>query len=194
MLEKDVWLPIYVGMAFYVPVFAIAIGLPESLHKAACQDVVSESNHDPQEHLQRTGIYSRLSHEIQSFKTATLFFVSRNRFVVLLLSTLLTTTLGKHAQDIILQFARRRYGWEWSQVSFYHPRQSLQAMLIGSSGRVSSYFESLHCLLASLGDSPCKWGRLDEMDFIHRSSEGPFPSARQLLDNAGGSRDDWSFL
>lgn len=36
--------------------------------------------------------------------------------IIYLMLTLLTTTLGWHAQDVLIQFARKRYGWTWSAV------------------------------------------------------------------------------
>ena len=38
------------------------------------------------------------------------FFIRANQHITLLLATLLTKTLGKHGQDVLLQFARSRFG------------------------------------------------------------------------------------
>lgn len=130
-MQKNVWTPIFVGLSLLAPALLISLLLPETLRpgtrKATGPVSSSEDNRNHTSTLngaprgssssQRPKTaWIALKHAIRGLVTAAAFFIKLNRHVTLLLTTLLVTTLGKHAQDVLLQFARKRYDWTWAQV------------------------------------------------------------------------------
>lgn len=64
-------------------------------------------------HILIITLRARLSH----LTTAALRYIRRYRHISLLLFTFLITTLGRFAQEILLQFVTKRFNWTWAQVS-----------------------------------------------------------------------------
>ena len=129
LMRYDPWLPILIGVGLYAISNVLALALPETLNRRAppgClpPDLVTgpedarEQNgqsHPQQKHPLR----SRLFESVERLRAATGFFIWGNRTVALLLLTLLTTDFGKMAVELLLQFARKRFGWPWSKVGGY---------------------------------------------------------------------------
>ena len=111
------WLPIALGFVLYLPGLLVAFYLPETLKSGVFEEVPS---HEVGHESDPATLWEEFSKGVKSLRSATAFFIQGNRLVVGLLSTLLLTTLGRHAQDILLQYAHRRYGWSWGQVSSYY--------------------------------------------------------------------------
>lgn len=116
LMNIDPWLPIFLGFLLYVPGLLVAYCLPETLNLKATDDVPSDLTTEGTA-PGATTVWREFGNGLRGLRSATVFFIWGNRQVVALLSTILLTTLGRHAQDILLQFARRRYGWSWGQVS-----------------------------------------------------------------------------
>ncbi|KAM3451459.1 hypothetical protein MY3296_005275 [Beauveria thailandica] len=55
--------------------------------------------------------------QLQQIPTAVMWFTRQNFLSISLLSTLLVTTLGRSAPDILLQYVTKRYGWTWADSS-----------------------------------------------------------------------------
>lgn len=76
-------------------------------------------------------IHAAMAKALASLVASMAFLSGRaNQHVALLLATLLTTTLGRHAQDILMQYARRRYDWSWSQAGFLVSLKSFVFMVL----------------------------------------------------------------
>ncbi|KAM3558584.1 hypothetical protein MY1884_003922 [Beauveria asiatica] len=59
--------------------------------------------------------------QLQQISNAVMWFTRQDFLSISLLSTLLVTTLGRSAPDILLQYVTKRYGWTWADVSFIFP-------------------------------------------------------------------------
>ncbi len=119
LMATDVWLPIYIGSGMYLFALLLSLGLPETKAAKDAGDVPPDLA--PDDGLDLDGaktVWAQVKDGLDSLRTAAVFFIWGNRNVALLLSTLLTATLGKHAQDIMLQFARKRFGWYWADTNY----------------------------------------------------------------------------
>lgn len=114
LMNVDLWLPIFLGFCLNFPGLAVVFCLPEGSYGKAAGGVPSESERrDPAAPRDTWGELVNWLRELRS--TAKIFFRGHS-FVALNLATLLLTSLGNHAHDITLQFARKRFGWSWGQV------------------------------------------------------------------------------
>lgn len=120
LMQIDPWLPIWIGFSGSCCCLFIPLFLPETQPKPQSQSPTDPGGDDG---LSDTSIeaakktaWTQTKEGVSEFKTAVAFFVQGNKHILMLLLTFLTTTLGKHSHDILLQFARKKYGWTWSQV------------------------------------------------------------------------------
>ncbi|TDZ21047.1 Efflux pump ustT [Colletotrichum orbiculare MAFF 240422] len=109
LMGLDVWLSIYVGLGCLVLSIVVSLMLPETLPK--------KQTNGPSEDTQSLPWYDVARSELARLGQAVLWVVWREWRVLLLLFTFLLTTLGRFAQEILLQYVTKRYGWSWSQAS-----------------------------------------------------------------------------
>lgn len=130
LMSIDTWLPIFVGLSLYIPILIGASCLPETLGVSQTEQKpawvrptgpnMSGSERHDLEREQQTRRHSWIRKfgaglARRWFNASSI--IRDNAQVSLLLLTFLITVLGNEAQDMLLQFARRRFGWSWSQVS-----------------------------------------------------------------------------
>ncbi|KJR86821.1 MFS transporter [Sporothrix schenckii 1099-18] len=145
VLAVDVWAPIQLSLALFVPVVPLCLTLPETLRKegptstdVAGTDNGTDNGAENGEENDAAGPASRpkiirnaLSDTAASVTASTAFlFNGADHQVGLLLATLLTTTLGRHAQDILLQFTRGRYDWSWAQAGYLVSLKAFVVLLL----------------------------------------------------------------
>lgn len=138
LMRLDPWFPVYLGFCLHFPVVVFVLLLPSDLgatdrtHSQArdTQAVATTSQEEPLLDSERTGNSARQESSVKKPRSlithffsglseawASSMFFFRQIPIAPLLFTRLTTTLGKSAQEMLLQYARRRFGWSWSQVS-----------------------------------------------------------------------------
>lgn len=142
LMDLDNWYPIYLGFLIYIPIVLLICLLPNDLgipsQKLHSQVESLPSPTSDNESFAIPGAYdSSQAEELTGARTQSIgillstyfmdnltttckglgHFAQNNFSVAMLLFTRLTTTLGRSAQELLLQFARRRFGWSWSQVS-----------------------------------------------------------------------------
>ncbi|KAL0938390.1 MFS transporter [Colletotrichum truncatum] len=145
LMSIDVWLPIWIGFVGLCCCLIIAAFVPETLSSKSGGEATTHSGNTEEsaEHSSdatKTNIWSRLKNRISQSKSSIAFFAHGNKHVVMLLLTLLATSLGTHSQDILLQFARKKYGWSWSQAGYLVTLQALIALsLYGAILPVTSF-------------------------------------------------------
>ncbi|KIH95168.1 hypothetical protein SPBR_03481 [Sporothrix brasiliensis 5110] len=145
MQRVSVWAPIQLSLALFVPVVPLCLTLPETLRKEGptSTDVAGTDNgaengtangaeNDAAGPASRPKtIRNALSDTAASVAASTAFlFNGADHQVGLLLATLLTTTLGRHAQDILLQFTRGRYDWSWAQAGYLVSLKAFVVLLL----------------------------------------------------------------
>lgn len=135
LMKIDTWLPIFIGLSLYMPILICALCLPETLGVEQPPELkptwahppgvrMSRSEQAPSEIEHQTGIFSWLRKSSAGCSKGwytTSLVIQENASVSLLLLTFLLTVLGNEAHDTLLQFARRRFGWSWSEVSPLEP-------------------------------------------------------------------------
>lgn len=127
-MKFNIWLPILIGIGFHILTILFAFCLPETLRLDSLTD---ESASNPTTHNgreERDGeepevgkkhdfLWTRWSATLHNLQTASVIFIRGHKRVALLLFTILITTLGRMAQELLLQFVRKRFGWSWTKVS-----------------------------------------------------------------------------
>ncbi|WYZ35754.1 hypothetical protein EsH8_X_000401 [Colletotrichum jinshuiense] len=136
LMQFELWLPIWIGSSASCCCLFIPLFLPETQQELESQSPVDTgSDNAPfNDHLDAASktktIWSQLQDSVLKSKTAIAFFIQGNKHILMLLLTFLVTTLGKHSHDILLQFARKRYGWSWSQAGYLITLKSLVDLLL----------------------------------------------------------------
>ncbi|KAK1564011.1 major facilitator superfamily domain-containing protein [Colletotrichum navitas] len=111
LMKIDAWLPIYTGLGCLVLGTVVSLMLPETLSR--------EPRYRPTETTQSLPWHHPIRSELEKLGKALLWMLWRSSRVLLLLFTFLLTTLGRFAQEILLQYVTKRYGWSWSQVRYF---------------------------------------------------------------------------
>lgn len=120
LMEVDLWLAIWLGLGCLIAATIMTIFMPETRPKTppASQDVAGDTEASVDEPDRKSLWWLRKGRaELRRLGEAALEFARGNWQVMALLFTLLVTTLGRFAQEILLQYVTKRYGWSWSQVS-----------------------------------------------------------------------------
>lgn len=116
----NLWLTIYLGLGCLALATVLTFFFPETLPTKA--PALQRSAETTETHeAQSSWTLHQWLHvawtELARLGDAALRFAKANWQVVALLFTLLVTTLGRFAQEILLQYVHKRYGWSWAQVS-----------------------------------------------------------------------------
>ncbi|KAL6910979.1 Spc98 family domain-containing protein [Trichoderma evansii] len=131
LMLKSIWLPVFVGISLYIPIIAIALYLPETLHLKALPDAAAPDSADTALDNQEERDIDIDNHErpswihrwrsftegVYRFRAAALSIFWGNRQVTLLLLTMLLAHLGEGAQSSLLLYVYGRFGWNPLKVS-----------------------------------------------------------------------------
>ncbi|KAL7925311.1 major facilitator superfamily domain-containing protein [Trichoderma austrokoningii] len=126
LTHKSVWLPVFIGISFYIPTIAIALFLPETLHMKAPDlaeaALANEEARDEDVEHHDGPWWSQLRHSftegLPRLREATLSIFWGNRPVALLLLTLFVTSAGRSAEIMLFQFVNWRFNWDWLKVGY----------------------------------------------------------------------------
>ncbi|EXV03955.1 MFS transporter [Metarhizium robertsii] len=114
LINVDTWLPVYCGLGCLWLATAVAFSIPRMMlaSSPALEHVKTEEAQESRAQAQPARY-----HRLMGVAKAAVWFARGNVLVVVLLLTFLVTSLGRLAQEIILQYITKRYGWSWSEVS-----------------------------------------------------------------------------
>lgn len=119
LININTWLPMYCGLGCLWLATILAICLPWAFaEKKGHKYEDSETTPNKFESPTNTA-----REQLMAIVTAAMWFARGNILVTLLFLTFLVTTLGRLAQDVLLQYITKRYGWSWAQAStvfYYH--------------------------------------------------------------------------
>lgn len=126
LVNKGPWLTLLTGNFFMVLVIASVYILPDTLivrrwHDKRAGKVLSprlaplDGDDDDDEVLKKSNMRAALD-DARAQLVEVWDFILGNRRLVVLMLPLIFVTLGKSVQDMLLQFATKRFGWSWSQV------------------------------------------------------------------------------
>ncbi|KAJ4163631.1 hypothetical protein LMH87_005348 [Akanthomyces muscarius] len=108
LMRMSAWMCIYSGVSFAAIATLTAFSLPVKTDNYKSLSVEGTASH---------GAPPTLRGQLKQVLEAVIWFTRGNLVSISLLSTLLTTTLGRSAPDILLQYVTKRYGWSWSDAS-----------------------------------------------------------------------------
>ncbi|KAG6367750.1 hypothetical protein INS49_001945 [Diaporthe citri] len=151
LVNKSPWLSLFIGDAFMVLVLASVYILPETLsvrqwHDKRAGKVPSprlaplDGDDNDDEVLKKSNMRAALDDAGAQLVEVWDFLIGNRRIVVLMLP-LIFVTLGKYIQEMLLQYATKRFGWSWSKAAYFLTLKSASfiVMLIVLLPAVSSF-------------------------------------------------------
>ncbi|POS75597.1 ATP synthase F0 [Diaporthe helianthi] len=128
LVGKDPWLALIVGNVFMILVMMGSVLIfPETLAVRLWRDKRSGKVPSPQltpldggdgEQLKKSSMQAALGDARAQLMDVWEFVIGNRRLVVLMLP-LIFVTLGKYIQEMLLQYATKRFGWSWSKASYF---------------------------------------------------------------------------
>lgn len=126
LVSKGAGLTLFIGNVFVLLVIASVYILPETLSvrqwhdrragKAPSQRLAPLDGDDvDDEVLKKSNIRAALDDAREQMIEVWDFLIGNKRIVVLMMP-LVFVTLGKYIQEMLLQYATKRFGWSWSKV------------------------------------------------------------------------------
>lgn len=126
-MEVDVWLPIRLGLTCFGLATIITRFVPETLTKTeilpegSSEETSSDGVSGTCMDCKPSGLLDVARSEISKLSQAMAWVTKRHYHIMALLITLLLTTFGRFAQELLSQYVTKRYEWSWSQVSITMP-------------------------------------------------------------------------
>lgn len=123
-MDFDPWIPIFMGFIVLASNNFLLLALPET--STVLRSDGPPPNLATNERLISASISSPLLEWIYDKKNKLVSFLRaswstvRDRNVLLLLMVFVVATLGRFAQEILMQYVTKRYRWTWSQVCGQH--------------------------------------------------------------------------
>ncbi|KAL1894895.1 hypothetical protein Sste5346_005582 [Sporothrix stenoceras] len=122
------WAPLVFGFVGVVLSGLVLLLMPETLNfdtkagRTAPERVsVVEDDTDNQEPPRKRTLAStwhQFLHLLRTDARATSLFILRNRPLMFLMIPFIFSLVGRFVQNLLLQYATKRYGWSWSQAAF----------------------------------------------------------------------------
>lgn len=154
------WLPIWIGLACMSFATMITRFVPETLPETAAMAEVSteETPHITQAIVNKPSrLFYIAQSEMAKLGQSLSWLAKRHYHVMALLFTLLLTTFGRFAQELLSQYVTKRYSWSWSQVSALSLFKSKDSPWDESASNISTFsqaffypfvpFSTLSCLV-----------------------------------------------
>ncbi|KAH8717847.1 Efflux pump ustT [Beauveria bassiana] len=107
LIRMSVWVSAYCGALLAMTATLTAFFFSVDVSKGKPDTAITGDEEEPQ----------TLGGRLQQISNAVMWFTRQNFLSISLLSTLLVTTLGRSAPDILLQYVTKRYGWTWADSS-----------------------------------------------------------------------------
>jgi hypothetical protein len=117
LTNVNLWLSMFCGLGCLWLASIVAAFIPRALARNRRQ----HHSRTKQPNDNQAPVHT-IREQLMGLIKAAMWFSQGNTLVTTLILTFLVTTLGRSAQDILLQYITKRYGWLWSQVStfLYH--------------------------------------------------------------------------
>ncbi|KAK3362593.1 major facilitator superfamily domain-containing protein [Lasiosphaeria hispida] len=146
MMIRSDWIPLTLSLGVIALCFPAGLALPETLHLHAPRDrggrregtpaarTGDDSDADDEEEdddTKRSKLSStrRLWHKAREGLTEVWAFVVSNKSISFLMLSLIFVVLGKFVQDMLLQYATKRYGWSYSRAAFLLTIRSVASLI-----------------------------------------------------------------
>ncbi|OAA38902.1 Major facilitator superfamily domain, general substrate transporter [Metarhizium rileyi] len=124
LIRVDTWLPMYCGLACLWLATAVVFSVPRMLVKNHRR----VKGREPDKLRVTTARTTR--QRLVDIGKAAVWFARGNILVTVLLLTFLVTSLGRLAQEILLQYITKRYGWSWSEAGLLLSVQAFLTLML----------------------------------------------------------------
>ncbi|RDW89025.1 hypothetical protein BP6252_01057 [Coleophoma cylindrospora] len=119
LMERNVWIPIVLGILIMVVGWFGILFLPETLHFRTGGKIPEDletpsTTKDNTEHT----ILDRIKTTASQMVAAVSGYIWGDTKVALLMLTLLLTSLGRYAGELKLQYATKKFHWTWAQAGY----------------------------------------------------------------------------
>ncbi|TPX11094.1 uncharacterized protein E0L32_007955 [Thyridium curvatum] len=114
------WLPLLVGMLINLLSFFTLWVLPETAHLIKKVDEQEAEDAADEEEVDRPveGTWHHMMMTAKRDLLETSKFILGNRSIVILMIPMVFYAVGKYVQELLLQYATKRYHWTWSKAAF----------------------------------------------------------------------------
>ncbi|KAK8022905.1 MFS multidrug transporter [Apiospora marii] len=140
LMERSLWLPVYLGMGCLVVATIVPVFLPETLSR-------QPRRQSPESQQPPVSLFETVRQETKKLSEAMRWLTWGNWKVAVLLCTFLLTTLGRFAQEILLHYVTRRYHWSWSKVRVQYAALNKCRELNGAKPSQASLLLSIRAAL-----------------------------------------------
>lgn len=147
-MEVNIWLPIWLGLGCFGISTMLALLVPEPPREPVA---VPEAPQEATSHIDHVSVdkHSSLTQVVRSgihkLGQAMAWVAKRHYHITALLFTLLLTTFGRFAQELLAQYVTKRYEWSWSQVSALFLHSHLRLWSMGWLANISSRSQVSFC-------------------------------------------------
>ncbi|KAI3398099.1 hypothetical protein diail_9852 [Diaporthe ilicicola] len=139
LLSIGPWISLSTGNGFMVLVIMSLHILPETLAvrrwhdaragKAPRPRLAALGGDDDDEGLKKSSIRAAFDDARDQLVEVWEFLIGNKRLVVLMLP-LIFATLGRYIQEMLLQYATKRYGWSWSKAAYFLTLKSASFIVV----------------------------------------------------------------
>ena len=131
LMARSPWLSLALSMVLLTLGLLVCLVLPETngIHKKNRESAAAQRPPGA-EGSAKAGTLQRLLSHVRSSGLEARDFIVGNTRVFLLVQTLVFVVLGRWVQEMLLQYATRRYHWRWSQATFLLSIRSASNLVI----------------------------------------------------------------
>ncbi|KAJ4386830.1 hypothetical protein N0V93_009728 [Gnomoniopsis smithogilvyi] len=115
LLSKGPWVPLITGNVIMVIALALLQLVPETIEVRRWHDARAGKRPEESRGLEKGGILAGFHEQMQRIRE---FLVTNKRAAVLILPFCFMQ-LGKYIQELLAQYATKRFGWSWSKASYF---------------------------------------------------------------------------
>ncbi|RDW63435.1 hypothetical protein BP6252_10980 [Coleophoma cylindrospora] len=120
LMERNVWIPIMLGILIMIISTLGIFVLPETLNFKTLGRIPEdlETTHSTTKDNSESTLLSRIKTEGSQLVTAVRLYIWGNTNVALLMLTLIFTSLGNYARELLLQYSTKKFNWTWAQAGY----------------------------------------------------------------------------
>lgn len=118
IMQRTPWLPIGLGLLFLIWAQCAVLALPETRNAQVESDLTQSLEAAADLGADSSTPELASSHEIRSRRLRQGTLWTKDLSIIALLSIVLVTSLGRYAQEVLLQLITKRYSWTWAEASY----------------------------------------------------------------------------
>lgn len=115
LLSKGPWVPLLTGNVVMIVALALLHLVPETIDVRRWHDARAGRRPEENLRLEKDGILAMVREQMQRIRD----FLVTNKRAAILIVPFCFMQLGKYIQELLAQYATKRFGWSWSKVSIF---------------------------------------------------------------------------